>query len=1266
MKLRLEGRIIRSLKDFCKILLIAIICVQIGVPRAYAESEVPRETKPPDPNPKEINPITEDYYLDQRNREYSRKFFAFDEAYKKNTLPPSPSNYDPFKLTNQRVEIVHRGQITSVLSLNDYRLEPADIGYSSFRIHYSPQTRELIFEGVVGAKTDGSLGDVMARHIIPNMDVVAFTKDKELLTIIDSKGHIHVMDMGFVVDQLFKSPIPVVQNVWKPDAGFFEKYKPTSYRLQYHLRAIAPYQESQLTEFSVIPQNSEGKPVLTAGDVYITFNENNGSNKVLGLFARSVIHERIKEASTILLAQASLIKPKKEFLEFIALKLVGQDPAEGLLKMNPLLRNYLSNLDLNQLRTLKNRIGANEQAQTRSHDQYTLDELIQDSQKLNEEFETAKNEAEQKGLEFDDNLKDTFQKFIHQAPRENPFPKQETIMSKMLKRADSESFRRLAAIGAVAATGLYFTFPFLHDLGLTGLEIPAMNWVYENMYMDVMKDAYKHVLVKSMFSLLLMAPMVIYSCLFIQSLLKTVNKYVENNNNLFSRYARIPVRELFRHWAPLTKWEFMGSLGLRQVFLFSYPPIAAVFKYIFQQKALLSAVENGINPFKLISPESELGRMLDLKKPERAGLMNPTFNKINPLKPTESLRRIQDAVESSHQTKLKIQSALLNQKRRVQQLAFSMAYLVVSEKEQVDAATLVLLMSDDIKLEDVANLHKDPKLRKKWTLLTDDIQKSLLIENSSLLLSKDISEINQAELQKYAQIATEKARELKQRSDLSQSVNYLWVLAREQSSALVNNIPFVNLGRDKLSYLKNLYVNKRNAEQGRREFWLDYPVSILTFGLIGGRANLNDPANLTAGNTMFVGGAEQPLPAFYLWTNPVHYYDMVFTLIGGLFSSFGRMVLVFQDKQKTQPELSYLPKQYTELKSTARKQPLTKAFGDWTKGVANLEKSDLGGVFTQSYLSRIATMQAGLVMTLLLRLSLVPLGDASFLHGVYMASAGFLLYMFWSQWQYGYIDDTVRKGNALFIERFTELNFKNDEAKLKIDRGLAEPNNLEAIKLLRSGYSELVDLYELQNIPALKEIVNQYRVVTWAKKDSITLKEQLSPKEKSYYGLLINAVVASRSENKTHFEEAMRALKHALIEDQGLDALEVEKLNARTLLDYAITNPPVYTKENKALFWATQTGGLVWATYLSIDLSIMIFNPEALTPASVFKTMALSAAMVPIAYYFIGKRAGAFYNKIIRNVSQTLKEAPRNLAATLQNNPPKSLKQAPSCSLYFH
>jgi hypothetical protein len=707
----------------------------------------------------------------------------------------------------------------------------------------------------------------------------------------------------------------------------------------------------------------------------------------------------------------------------------------------------------------------------------------------------------------------------------------------------------------------------------------------------------------------------------------------------------------------------MGSLGLRQVFVLSYPPILALFKYIFQQRAFLSAVEHGVNPFKLIQPESDLGRALGITKPERVGMMSLSLPPGNATSARDAIKKMNDLIKEKHDRKIEIQSALVVQKRRVTQLAMMLSTAIISEKYQVDPATLVSLMSGDIDIEHLYTIHKDSKKFQNWKILTEEIIKNILSENSSLLINQDIPEIDPKELLAFAQLAIEKATALQKMPQLRQTLKFLYIAARDIGEKIVNNIPFVNLGRERLSHLKSLYVNRFIAEQGRREFWTDFPVSVILYGMVGGRANSSDPKNLSAGTTMYIGDTEVALPWYYFMTNPMHMYDMFYTAFAGLFTSFARMTLVFQEIQKSQSERTYTPKEYIELKSDERKQGIWSAFWDWTRGVADFENSDLGGVFIKSYTARIATMQAGLVMTTVLRLAFVPVApDISFMQNLYMASAGFFLYMFWAQWQYGYIDDIVRRGNDLFFKRFGNLNHKLDQAKLKLHRGLSEPDSQEALKILREGYSEMIDLYESQNRQALNFILRAYNKESQEIKMAYELPSKVTSQERAYYGLILEVILALRENNTQRFEASTQALRQALKYGHNLNDLDLERLNARSILMFSLSNPPVYTQENKLFFWVVQVSSLIIGTYLSIDLSIMIFSPERLAPFSLAYTALLSATLIPVALLLTGKTAWTHYNRIWRNIKSRISSSLNNLKTTLL---PQAKASISSCESFF-
>src|SRR3989344_2642894 len=127
-----------------------------------------------------------------------------------------PKQFDVFKILGQRVEIYnHKGNVIAQYSLNDPGIAKSALSYTNLRPKYNAEKRELVFEATLGNYADGSGGTVVAKHIIPDVDLVGMAHDREMLTYLDTKGKLHAIDMGYVVMQAFTNPIPTFRSLWE-------------------------------------------------------------------------------------------------------------------------------------------------------------------------------------------------------------------------------------------------------------------------------------------------------------------------------------------------------------------------------------------------------------------------------------------------------------------------------------------------------------------------------------------------------------------------------------------------------------------------------------------------------------------------------------------------------------------------------------------------------------------------------------------------------------------------------------------------------------------------------------------------------------------------------------------------------------------------------------------------------------------------------------------------------------------------------------------
>lgn len=136
--------------------------------------------------------------------------------------------FDAFGLLDQRVEIYQNGKIATSYELDSIRSYKPVLTYTNLTPRYDIETKELIFEATNGFGDNKQ--NIVARHIIPNVDIVAMTHDREMLMFIDSKGKLYAIDMGYVISQIFTSPVPVLKTF-----GLHKKIKSYSRKCRTHI-----------------------------------------------------------------------------------------------------------------------------------------------------------------------------------------------------------------------------------------------------------------------------------------------------------------------------------------------------------------------------------------------------------------------------------------------------------------------------------------------------------------------------------------------------------------------------------------------------------------------------------------------------------------------------------------------------------------------------------------------------------------------------------------------------------------------------------------------------------------------------------------------------------------------------------------------------------------------------------------------------------------------------------------------------------------------
>ncbi len=1180
-----------------------------------------------------------------------------------------PKFYDIFGLTDQRVEIyagtARDNKVVSTVSLNDRRIEKPVLSYTSLKPRYNMKTKELVFEASRGTQADGTGGTIIARHIILNVDIVGMVHDNEMLMFLDSTGKLHAIDMGYVVTQVFQNPIPSFRKLWESPTDLNLEAKDV--RLEFITRGVKP--PPNLGN-AVVPLDKNGEPVFSAGDLLIRYSQG-GQEKVLGNFSRRVTYDKIREGSALLTGWSSLFTPDKQIIEFFAknegkLEALIQTKADQLTAAAEVF-SPLKNFDVAQLKALAGRLDSIEsEYKPAAVDKFTLAEWTKDfeqikknateAQKLEYFAKRAKSLQDtavgddarklyrdgynqfladfeaQKRLQSPDGMAKGWQLLMDPSARENPFA---TGHTKAEKQPASDRSTEWKIIGAVSAgTVAYLSGAFIHGGSEALQNIQILSWLYDNMYTEVMKDlVYRIPLAKSVIAWIAVIPGALSTSMFLG---KVIDLLATANKNKDTKFA-LHIRDLQKTWGTSMKdMQRIISAGMRAYSFIVYPYLRVALETILRQKSFLSAYENGINPFSRISPTSPEGQELGLKKAEYVGLNNPVA------------RDLIDATTKKKQ----IQSALALQKNRVESLAWVLATMVVAEKSGIDPATLLQASEQKATPEDIRKIFNDPAKQREWELLSDEIKKDLSAKNA-LTLKQEVKSLSPEKIAEFYLTAQETAAKIASMSEVKQKAALRW---KKMKTAPVDSLNFLFLqnGKSDALFLRSLVTDEFVSKQVNQEFRTDHLMVVLISAFFGARAKMSDPKSLTAQADGF------------MWTSHEHNYDMVLNTFAHFFVSGASLALVFQ-KLRPQQETNYLPKENFELMSDYRSEGFLKGVGNWLSFGYNERtdktetawkkpvdymynlgtEADIGGIMVKRVKKRLNTIQAGLTLALVFRTAIGGLDPV-------MALQAWALMFMAGHWFYGWVWDPVQRGNQMIDERVEKHNREFLQSKLNISRGLKE-NNMEMVE---KGYKEINRLYHKYNPNAIKLLEKTFdqaisRMKAAMEYDAILYRghfidrrpiidsineakkayaeqAKLLPEQREYLGILALLAKANKYGSQEEFNEALAQLRKVLIEKQGYDKAEVMKLNAQSLLEFSLSNPPVYTHSNKFLSEAFTLGAGALTTFMYLPLSIMLFDPASLSPESLTKWLFISTGLYAAAWSIFGKTPWLFYEKISR------------------------------------
>ena len=179
---------------------------------------------------------------------------------------------DPFLLAQQEVLTFEKDTSSRHSFLNKVQsFNPSDIPIDQLKFKIEGKTLKLVSYEMTDEKSNESRYRKRAEQIFRGIEAIQVTQDKELALVLDSKGRVFSIDMGLVLQQAFRSPIPLFSVF---DLKSHLKASPSQeMRIEFLSRGLKPFVqqevESSKNRNKIIPRDSQGSPLFKSGDVVV-------------------------------------------------------------------------------------------------------------------------------------------------------------------------------------------------------------------------------------------------------------------------------------------------------------------------------------------------------------------------------------------------------------------------------------------------------------------------------------------------------------------------------------------------------------------------------------------------------------------------------------------------------------------------------------------------------------------------------------------------------------------------------------------------------------------------------------------------------------------------------------------------------------------------------------------------------------------------------------------------------------------------------------
>ena len=782
------------------------------------------------------------------------------------------------------------------------------------------------------------------------------------------------------------------------------------------------------------------------------------------------------------------------------------------------------------------------------------------------------------------------------------------------------------------AGGAYYAFNDKAAIIAT-TAVAVANWIYTDYFSPVLKsETYRWPTIYGVLIMMTLIPLAYLSgtiltgiLKFIKGLLQPFAKHYPKANRM-----RANIDNEIKLMDGLDAMQKLTTINSR-LYAYLVSSFATIFKLFGQNH--WEAAKAGVNPFTNVKKDSRYAKRHNLEQSLNLGFNDISgvfsfkfYNAIakrmiffselfglsgltERLKKDSAYYEQQQAFHAAKAQKRKdIIKDIVDDKRKSKVLAWLMASLLLSDKLEIDPATLVLISKNGHPLD---SYLKNPDLQKQWSELAETLNLEfyeVLQKDANI----DWTVVDKKELRDTYLSAYFKLQDLKQESKTASLLRKLKIKWNKTSNAVIFNVG--NWGQKDKDFLLKVVANKFVGKQTYQEFTSDHAMVVAVPAVMGERAQTNDPSVIAH------------RPGDFLFTNPQHGVDIVYNATIHLFMAAPGRTLVYQSL-KPEVDYSYGAVENLNTHASPKEEPFVTASTKWFSNLLDFRNSNLGAYYVKNFVKRFTTMQAPLVTNIPMRWGMTDqtLGESIRAYAYTWTS---------SELKYAWPWVIIGRGNDMEETRIDDQRTAIEAASIDISRAIQSNNHEQRI----TAENQLVAMYAKQSRRESGTLV----------RDLIRASDKIEKNSNQTVNLkLRNVLKAIKLENgrevmllltkfldqvdKEQYNEAKATYTSLILAlNEGFDKLDANGLKllstelqpelGKLLAQYSLKNPPLYTKVNTLNSWATTTVfGAFLTTYLAIGLMVESFKTEHITWANSALWLSYTLSFYALAFTLTSK-----------------------------------------------